>query len=83
MANQSLPGTAHNENYDAKFSGDLAIAVIGLSINFPQGITSLDSMWEMLVHKTSMMTEFPQDRFNIDAFYEPNTKAVNGVRQHL
>lgn len=56
------------------------IAIIGLSITFPQNITCLDSLWETLVGRKSAMTEFPKSRLNLDAFYDPDTERVNGVR---
>lgn len=56
------------------------IAIIGLSITFPQNIKSLDSLWETLAEKKSAMTEFPKSRLNLDAFYDPDTERVNGVR---
>lgn len=55
------------------------IAVIGLSMKFPQSITSPDALWETLAAKKSAMTEFPQSRLNIDAFYDPDTERLNGV----
>ena len=58
-----------------------AIAIIGLSITFPQNITSLGSLWETLVGRKSAMTEFPKSRLNLDAFYDPDTERVNGVRR--
>lgn len=56
------------------------IAIIGLSITFPQNMTSLDSLWKTLAERKSAMTEFPKSRLNLDAFYDPDTERLNGVR---
>ncbi|ESZ93011.1 lovastatin nonaketide synthase [Sclerotinia borealis F-4128] len=48
------------------------IAIIGLAFEFPQGATSEQSFWDMIVEGRSASTEFPSDRLNIDAFYHPD-----------
>lgn len=55
------------------------IAIVGLSVNFPQKITTLDSLWETVADKKSAMTEFPKSRLNLDAFYDTDTEKINGV----
>ncbi|KAI0870487.1 beta-ketoacyl synthase [Hypoxylon argillaceum] len=51
--------------------GDLLepLAIVGLLLKFPQDATSPDEFWKMILEKRCAMTEFPSDRFNIDAFY--------------
>lgn len=46
-----------------------SVAVVGLSIRFPDEATSLDSFWDMLIHARCASREFPPDRMNIDAFH--------------
>ncbi|KAF2676018.1 hypothetical protein K458DRAFT_447715 [Lentithecium fluviatile CBS 122367] len=60
---------------DAEVSGkDLEpIAVIGLSLKFPQEATSAESFWEMLVKGRSAMTEMRKDCFNLEAYYHPDS----------
>lgn len=55
------------------------IAVIGLSLKFPQDATSPDAFWQMLLNKKSAMTEVPKDRYNVDAFYSNGTKKPGTV----
>lgn len=55
------------------------IAIIGLSVTFPQNMTSLDSLWEALAERKSAMIEFPKSRLNLEAFHDPDTERVNGV----
>lgn len=59
------------------------IAVIGFSLRFPQHMSSADSLWETLAARKSVMTDFPKDRLNLEAFYEPGTERLNGVRLML
>lgn len=56
------------------------IAIIGLAFEFPQGATSVESFWEMIVEGRSASTEFPSDRLNIDAFYHPDENRPSSVR---
>ncbi|EPE26975.1 Thiolase-like protein [Glarea lozoyensis ATCC 20868] len=58
--------------------GQEAIAIVGLSINFPQNLKSLDSLWDTLLKRKSAMTEIPQSRLNVDNFYDPDTTKLNG-----
>jgi hypothetical protein len=48
------------------------IAIIGMSLKFPQDATSPESFWKMMEEKRCAMTEWPEDRLNIDAFYHPD-----------
>ena len=50
------------------------IAIIGMSLKFPQDATSPESLWRMLMEGRSAMTEIPKDRFNIEAFYDRSNK---------
>ena len=56
------------------------LAIVGLSITFPQNMTSPDALWEALAQRKSAMIEFPKSRLNLEAFYDPDTERVNGVR---
>ncbi|TVY80408.1 Highly reducing polyketide synthase azaB [Lachnellula suecica] len=55
------------------------IAIIGLSLRYPQDATSPASFWEMIQEKRCAMTEVPKDRFDIDAFYHPDKDRRNTV----
>ncbi|KAL9012268.1 MAG: hypothetical protein Q9173_002960 [Seirophora scorigena] len=51
------------------------IAVIGLSLTFPQTASSPEAFWQMLVDGKSALTEIPKDRFNWKSFFDENGKA--------
>lgn len=55
------------------------IAIIGLSLRFPQDATSPQEFWNMLVEKRSAMSDVPTDRFNVKAFYEPGEHKPGAV----
>lgn len=38
-----------------------------------------ETFWQMLMEGRSAMTEVPQDRFNIDAFYHPDPTRLDTV----
>ncbi|MCJ1437217.1 hypothetical protein MMC27_006603 [Xylographa pallens] len=50
------------------------IAIIGMSMKFPQGVESSESFWKMLLKKHCASTEYPKDRMNIEAFYDSKNK---------
>lgn len=71
---------ADREGHNPK-SGTLEpIAVIGMAMKFPQGATSPEAFWQMLMKRESAMSDVPKERFNIDAFYQSGSKKTHGVR---
>ena len=55
------------------------IALIGMSLRFPQDAVSPDKFWQLLVEGRSTLTEIPKDRFNLEAFYHPDPSRCNTV----
>src|SRR5688572_3870287 len=47
------------------------IAVIGIGCRFPGGVVDLDSYWRLLKEGTDAITEVPLERWDIDAYYDP------------
>jgi len=50
----------------------MPIAIVGFGCRFPGDVTNGEKLWQMLVEKKSARTEVPPDRFNVDAFYNPD-----------
>ena len=48
------------------------LAVVGLSLKFPQDATSPESLWNMLMEGRCAMREVPEDRWNLASFYHPD-----------
>lgn len=65
----------------AEFSSDKIepIAVIGLDLKLPQDATTPEGFFEMLKEGRSALTEVPKDRYNIDAFYHPDSDRAGTV----
>jgi Beta-ketoacyl synthase, N-terminal domain len=55
------------------------IAVIGMALKFPQDATSPEAFWQMLMEGRSAMTNVPEERFNVDAFYKSASSKTRGV----
>lgn len=61
-ANGGSPGQSMSED---------DIALIGMAIKFPEDATSTESFWKMLMDRRSALSDVPEDRYNIDAFWSP------------
>ena len=48
------------------------IAVIGLGCRFPGGANSPERFWQLLQSGRDAVTDIPADRWDIDAYYDPN-----------
>ena len=55
------------------------IAIVGFSMRFPQDATSSQGFWRMLCQGRSAMTEVPENRFNLKAFYHPDSSKISSV----
>jgi rifamycin polyketide synthase modules 1, 2 and 3 len=51
---------------------DEAIAVVGIGCRFPGGADSPEAFWELLLSGRNAVTEVPADRWDVDAFYDPD-----------
>ena len=47
------------------------IAVIGMGCRLPGGIDSPDGLWESVLRGDDLVTEVPRDRWDADAYYDP------------
>lgn len=51
------------------------IAIIGLGCRFPGGATNAESFWQLLRDGVDTVTEVPPDRWDVDAYYDPDPDA--------
>ena len=51
------------------------VAVVGIGCRFPGNVTGPQSFWELLVNAEDAITEVPADRWDADAFYDPDPLA--------
>ncbi|MGB8690433.1 MAG: type I polyketide synthase, partial [Microcoleus sp.] len=52
------------------------IAIIGVGCRFPGNVNDSASFWRLLHDGVDAVTEIPSDRWDIDAFYDPDPKAA-------
>lgn len=52
------------------------IAVIGIGCRFPGGVNDPDSYWQLLKTGKDPITLVPSERWDVDAFYDPDPNAV-------
>ncbi|MBZ9674330.1 type I polyketide synthase [Mesorhizobium sp. ES1-1] len=57
-----------------------SVAVIGIGCRFPGAIDDAQSYWKFLLEKKCAIIDIPSDRWNIDAFYDPNPDAPGKMR---
>jgi len=55
------------------------LAVVGVGCRFPGGVTGPDSFWQLLVDGRDAITEVPPDRWDLDAYYDPDPDAPGKV----
>ncbi|TGJ78623.1 hypothetical protein E0Z10_g10141 [Xylaria hypoxylon] len=51
------------------------IAIIGFSFRLPQDVTEEDGLWEVLLNRRNLMTEWPENRANVAGFHNSGTMA--------
>ena len=67
-----VPDGEFAERSDAS-EGVMPIAIVGMGCRFPQDATSPEKLWGVILRKESARTDIPIDRFNVDAFYHPDS----------
>lgn len=55
------------------------VAIIGLSARLPQDADTPAGFWRMLCEGRSTASQIPDERFNIDAFYHPDSDRIDTV----
>ncbi len=48
------------------------IAIIGMGCRFPGGVHTPESFWYLLSQGVDTVTEIPNSRWNVEAYYDPN-----------
>ena len=51
------------------------IAIIGMGCRFPGGVDNPETYWQLLRNGVDAITEIPRDRWDIDAYYDPDPEA--------
>ena len=51
------------------------VAVVGIGCRFPGNVSGPERFWELLADAEDAITEVPADRWDVDAFYDPDPSA--------
>src|SRR4051812_13484466 len=51
------------------------VAVVGISCRFPGGVNGPEEFWKLLENGTDAVREIPTDRWDVDAYYDPDPRA--------
>src|SRR5215813_5000840 len=51
------------------------LAIVGIGCRFPGGVNNVDTFWKLLQDGVDAITEVPPDRWDIDAYYDPDPDA--------
>ncbi|WP_415837373.1 SDR family NAD(P)-dependent oxidoreductase [Parendozoicomonas haliclonae] len=73
-APQRLSEVSHPKNFDEP------VAVIGMGFRFPGDVNDEQSFWELLSEGRDAIREVPPERWDIDAFYDPDPSAIGKMR---
>src|SRR5207247_298790 len=55
------------------------IAIVGMGCRFPGGADSPAAFWELLRTAVDAVREVPPDRWDIDAYYDPDPEAPGKI----
>ena len=69
----------HEQLEAAKRRDHEPIAVIGMGCRFPGGASDPDSFWDLLVQGRDAINKVPNDRWDIDALFDPNPDAPGRI----
>ena len=53
------------------------IVVVGIGCKYP-GADNLEEFWRVLANGENHVKEIPKERWNVDAFYDPDPNASGG-----
>ncbi|MDJ0576141.1 MAG: polyketide synthase, partial [Xenococcaceae cyanobacterium MO_234.B1] len=51
------------------------IAIVGMGCRFPGGSNNPEAYWQLLHNGVDAVTEIPSDRWDVDAYYDPDEEA--------
>lgn len=55
------------------------LAVVGMSLRFPQDADTAEAFWDMLISKRCASSDFPSERINISAFHYPDASRLDSL----
>lgn len=68
------------QSLSARGDGPLIVAIVGMSCRFPGGASNVEKLQTLVSEGRSAWSEIPESRFNVDAFYHPDSDRTDSVR---
>jgi acyl transferase domain-containing protein/acyl carrier protein len=56
------------------------IAIVGMGCRFPGDADNPDAFWRLLAEERDVVTEIPADRWDVDAYYDPDPGVMGKAR---
>ena len=56
------------------------VAIIGMAMRLPGGVNNAESFWDLLVNKRDGRCQVPSNRYNVDAWYDPDKPGHVGTK---
>lgn len=82
MHNQLTGLSEHNLLHGQPAAQKEPIAIIGMGCRFPGNVNSPQDFWELLRDGVDAITDIPEDRWRIDAYYDPNPNKAGKIKSH-
>jgi acyl transferase domain-containing protein len=74
LAIETLRARVHELEHEREQSTHEPIAIVGYAARFP-GAPNAEAFWTLLEQGRDAVTEIPADRWDVDAFYDPDPDA--------
>ncbi|WP_328350165.1 SDR family NAD(P)-dependent oxidoreductase [Mycobacterium sp. NBC_00419] len=78
LSDRPTPAAAAPTASLAIAGADEPIAIVSVACRFP-GAPDPDAYWDVLSHGVDAIREIPEDRFDIDEFYDPDQQAAGKI----
>jgi phthiocerol/phenolphthiocerol synthesis type-I polyketide synthase B len=72
MTAQQRAALAEEFNKISRIAVAEPVAVVGIGCRFPGDVVGPDSFWDLLVDGRNAISRVPEDRWDADAFYDPD-----------
>ncbi|PYI16550.1 KR-domain-containing protein [Aspergillus violaceofuscus CBS 115571] len=66
--------TKDEAEIEARSAGGNLIAIVGMAMRLPGKVRNAEDFWRLMAEKRSGLCEVPPDRYNSDAFHDPDGK---------